>query len=217
MSTQTCYTESPIVYIFKWNLGDQNHLRELQIRESGVYTSSMKLFRFSPIKSEEELFEAIKHIHFVGHRMCKQILGHLLPVAGNIGVFCHYDDEFKFLTEIRKKLTDIDDNWNQKYFRLYKPIVIPAKNEIPKTTYTYLYVRRPEVEHPHVGDVDFYIEPKKYKKLKQSVKSGKASKGIKIFERPDLDLLRLYDPDTDVSAFIGSEKMSEIVDKNQIK
>ena len=174
----------------------------------------MQSYRFSPIKSEKELFEAINHIHFIGHSMLKQILGYLLPVAGNIGVFCHYEDEFKFLTEIRKELTDIDDNWNQKYFRLFKPIIIPAKDDIHETTYTYLYVRRPEVEHPHVGDVDFYLEPEKYKELKQAVKSGKISKGIKGFERPDLDLLRLYDTDTDVSAFIGSYQMSDVTKNN---
>ena len=35
--------------------------------------------------------------------------------------------------------------------------------------------------------------------------------GVKIFERPDLDLIRLYDPDSDVSAFVGKKKITENV------
>jgi len=171
----------------------------------------MITYRFSPIKSKKELLEAIDYIHFVGHRMCKQILGYLLPVAGNIGVFCHYEDEFKLLTEIRKELTDINDNWNQKYFRLHKPIVIPAQGGVPETTYTYLYIRKPDPNHSHVGDADFYLEPKKYKKLKESLLAGKKIIGAGVFERPDLDLIRLSDPNSDVSAFVGSKTMAENV------
>ena len=176
----------------------------------------MKPYRFSPMKSKKELFEAIKYIHFACHRLCKQNLGYLLPVSGNIGVFCHYEDEFERLIKTRKELTDINDNWNQKYFRLHKPIIIPAKDDKPNTTYSYLYIRKPEVGHPNLGDVDFYLEPKKYKQLKQSVLSGKITKGIKLFERPDLDLLRLYDPESDVSAFVGSYQMSKVAKSKTI-
>ncbi len=177
----------------------------------------MKLYRFSPIKNEDQLFKAIEYIHFQSHKLCLQNLGYLLPVAGNIGVFCHYEDEFEQLIKIRKELTDLLNNWNQKYFRLHKPIIIPAKNDIPETTYTYLYIRKPEVSHPHVGDVDFYLEPNKYQELKQSLLSGKVIKGVKILERPDLDLIRLYDPNIDVSAFVGSYKLEEVATSKQSK
>lgn len=175
----------------------------------------MGIFRFSPIKDKAQLFRAIEYIHFESHRLCKQNLGYLLPVSGNIGVFCHYEEEFERLTKIRKELTDLFDHWNQKYFRLYTPIIIPARNNIPATTYTYLYIRKPDPDHPHVGDVDFYLEPDKYKELKQSLLSGKAIKGVKIFERPDLDLIRLYDPNSDVSAFVGSYRMEEVATGKQ--
>lgn len=174
----------------------------------------MKPYRFSPIENKMELFEAIRYIHFAAHRLLKQNLGYLLPISGNIGVFCHYGDEFERLTKIRKELTDESDNWNQKYFRLFKPIVIPGKNSVPETTYTYLYIRKPELVHPNVGDVDFYLEPDKYKELKQSLLSGKVIKGVKIFERPDLDLIRLYDLDIDVSVFVGTYQMT---DKGPVK
>jgi hypothetical protein len=170
----------------------------------------MKPFRFSPIKNKTELLKAIEYIHLGAHKMCKQNLGYLLPVAGNIGVFCHYPEEFEQLTEIRKVMTDIDDNWNQKYFRLHEPIVIPAQNEIPETTYRYLYVRKPDEKSPNVGDADFYLEPIKYKELKQKVISGKFETGLRIFERTDLDMIRLFDPVIDVSAFITSYNLEEV-------
>lgn len=171
----------------------------------------MKPFRFSPIENKTQLFKAIEYIHFECHTLCRENLGYLLPVAGNIGIFCHYEDEFERLTKIREELTNLADNWNQKYFRLHKPIIIPPEADTPETTYIYLYIRKPDPDHDHVGDVDFYLEPDKYRKLKESLLSGKVMKGVKIFERPDLDLIRLSNPNTDVSAFIGQKMMAENV------
>jgi len=171
----------------------------------------MKLYRFSPIKSKAELLKALKHIHFKSFKLCKEKLGYILPVAGNIGVFCHFEDEFEFLTKIREEWTDLSDSWNKKYFRLYKPIVIGAKDGIPETTYTYFYVRKPDKEHDQVGDLDFYMEPRKYKKLKQSLTSGKIIEGVEVFERSDLDLIQVDDPNVDVVAFVGQKTMKENV------
>lgn len=171
----------------------------------------MKLYRFSPIKSKEELFEAIKYIHFACYKLCKQSFGYYLPNAGNVGVFCYYDNEYEFLTKLRKELTEASDNVNQKYFRLYRPIVIPSKDDVSETTYTYLYIRRPDPYRHHVGDVDFYLEPEKYKEIKESLLAGKKIKGARVFERPDLDMIELYDSDVDALAYVSTEKMTEAV------
>ncbi len=164
---------------------------------------------FSPIESKSQLFKVIEYIHFECHRLCKKNLGYLLPVAGNIGVFCHFEDEFIRLTRIREELTEVNNNWNKKYFKLHTPILIPSKNETPTTTYTYLYIRRPDKNTPYIGDVDFYMEPNKYQTLKQSLLSRKSIKGISIFDRPDLDLIRLSDPEINASSFIGQKTMDE--------
>lgn len=171
----------------------------------------MVSFRFSPIQSQSQLFAAIEYIHVECHLLCKQNLGELLPVAGNIGVFCHFDDEYTWLTNRRVELTDEHDNWNKKYYRLHTPIVIPATRGIPQTTYTYLYIRRPDAHSPHVGDVDFYMELHRYIALKQSLLSGQKLQGVSIFERPDLDLIRLSDPQVDVSSFVGCKTMAQNV------
>lgn len=168
----------------------------------------MKLYRYSPIKNNVQLAKAIKHTHFWCHKLCKQSLGKYLPVSGNIGIFCHYDNEYKYLLKVRKELTDLSDNFNKKYFRLFKPIIIPAKDGVPKTTYTYLYIRQPDPYRYQVGDVDFYLGPEEYKKLKQRVKIGKV-KGARIFPRPDLDMIELLDPDVDCLGFIATWEMKK--------
>ena len=171
----------------------------------------MKLYRFSPIKNEEELLEAIKHTHFACFELCKKAFDKYFSVAGNMGIFCHYDDEYKFLTELRKKLTEESDNLNQKYFRLHSPIVIPAREDVPETTYTYLYIRRPDQYRAQIGDVDFILDDEKYIELKKSLQNGSQVNGAKIFDRPDLDMVELSDPDTDALAYISTRAMTEKV------
>lgn len=170
----------------------------------------MKQFRFSPIKDRMQLFKALEHIHRESHKLCRQNLGRLLSVAGNIGVFCHFEDEFEYLVGLRKEMTDIGNHWNHKYFRLHEPIVFVATDGVPQATYTYLYIRKPHIKSPNVGDADFYLPPSEYEKLKQEVLAGTFPKGVRMFERSDLDLVRLFDPDIDVSAFVGSYDLDTV-------
>lgn len=171
----------------------------------------MKLYSFSPIKSKEELFEAIRFVHFSCYKLCKQSFGKYLSNAGNVGVFCHYDDEYEYLTEVRKELTESSENVDQKYFYLHEPIIIPAQKDVPGTTYTYLYIRRPDPYRHHVGDVDFYLEESEYMKSKTEMINGKRIKGARIFDRPDLDMIELYDPDVDALGYVSTNKMTETV------
>lgn len=167
-------------------------------------------YRFSPINNKEELWKAIEYTHLKCFELIKRNYGKYLPVAGNIGIFCHFDDEYKFLTKLREELTNKSDNWNQKYYRLLEPITIPARNDVPKTTYTYLYIRKPD-QHEEIGDVDFVLDNKEYFKLKESLQEGKEIKGLSLFDRPDLDLIRVYDPQIDTLSFIGHKDMEENV------
>ncbi len=171
----------------------------------------MKFYRFSPIESEAELQEAISYIHFSCFMLCKQSFNDYLPVAGNMGLFCHYEDEYQFLTKLRKQLTKESDNVNQKYFRLHNPIVISKKDDIPKTTYTHLYIRKPDPYRFHVGDVDFVLDEEKYQELKNSLSKGRIIKGARLFERSDLDMVELYDPDVDALGYVSPQTMTEKV------
>lgn len=171
----------------------------------------MKLYRFSPIKSEKELLKAIEHIHFQSFALCKSAFNKYLPVAGNVGIFCHYNDEHNYLTGIRKKLTEESNNLNQKYFKLHNPITINSIKGVPKTTYDYLYIRKPDPYRHHVGDIDFVMDSTKYKTLKKEMINGKIVKDARVFDRPDLDMIELYNPDIDVLAYISTQTMAEEV------
>ncbi|OGC47684.1 hypothetical protein A2886_02815 [candidate division WWE3 bacterium RIFCSPHIGHO2_01_FULL_42_13] len=171
----------------------------------------MKLYRFSPIKTKDELLKAIEHVHFESYRLCKQSFGKYFANAENMGIFCQYDDEYETLTNIRKELTEESDNMKQKYFRLLEPIVIPAKGDVPEQTYSYLYIRRPDPYRHQVGDADFYLPPEKYAKLKQEMLAGKKVKGARIFDRPDLDMIELYAPDIDVLTYVSTSTIAESV------
>jgi hypothetical protein len=168
----------------------------------------MKPYKFSPIQNKEQLQEAIKYTHLKCFELCKKNFGKYLSVAGNIGIFCHYDDEYEFLTKLRKELTKESDNWNQKYYRLYESIKIPAQGDVPDVEYTYLYIRKPD-QHEEVGDADFVLNFKEYSKLREALLNGKEIQGIKIFDRPNLDLIKLFDPNVDVLSFIGTKNMTE--------
>ncbi|MEP7103079.1 MAG: hypothetical protein ABI721_00010 [Candidatus Dojkabacteria bacterium] len=171
----------------------------------------MKLYTFSPVTSEQDLMKAIEFIHFECYKLCKQSFDEYLPNSGNVGFFCHYDDEYRILTDLRKELTESSGNVDQKYFRLHKPIIISSKDDVPETTYTFLYIRKPDPYRHHVGDIDFYLEQHEYKKLKKEMLNGKVLKGARVFERPDLDMIELYDPDIDALGYVSTEKMTKEV------
>lgn len=171
----------------------------------------MRMYRFSPIENEEKLAEAIEYIHIACHELCKQSFGEYFPNAGNIGVFCHYDKEYIALIGVRKELTKPSDNPDQKYFELYEPITFPAKEDIPETTYTHLYIRKPDPYRHHVGDIDFYVEAEQYIGLKQSLQAGEQINGARIFPRNDMDMIELYNPDVDALGYVSTNTMTEKV------
>jgi len=171
----------------------------------------MKFYRFSPVKDHATLLEAISHIHSECFKLCKASFGQYLPVAGNVGFFCHYDDEYEILTELRKELTEASDNENQKYFRLHEPIVIPASGDMAKTVYTHLYIRKPDIYRAQVGDIDFVMEPALYARHKKALQDGQVITGARIFPRADLDMIELYNPDVDALGYISVDEMTEKV------
>lgn len=171
----------------------------------------MQLYRFSPIKKHAEMLAAIEYMHFEAFRLCKQTFGHYLPVAGNVGIFCHYQDEGESLTKLREELTESSVSFNQKYFKLHEPIVIPVKGDVPETKYTFLYIRQPDPYRHHVGDIDFYLPEDEYRSLKVEMENGKELPHARLFPSPRLDMIELHEPDSDVLAYVSTEKMADIV------
>jgi len=176
---------------------------------TSVMSKNQKAHMRSPIHNETELLQTIASIHASCMNLCKQSVGKYLPVAGNIGIFCHDDDEYRRLVNIQKNLTDMNTNVYGKYFLLHTPITIPKVDDIPAATYTYLYIRKPDANKPQAGDVDFFMEPDLYAHLKASLLKGTPTPGMRVLDRPDLDLIECYDPSIDALGYIGAKKVPE--------
>jgi hypothetical protein len=163
----------------------------------------MQLYRFSPIEDKAKLLEAINYIHVACHELSMDSFGVYLPIVGNIAVFSHYDNEYEHLLVIQKEMVDLDDDYNGKYFRLKEPIIIPKTDDAPAAVYTHLYIRKADPYRSQVGDIDFYMPPAEYGKLKQSLLNGEKLTGMRTFERTDTDIVELYNPNNDTLAYIN--------------
>jgi hypothetical protein len=163
----------------------------------------MQSYRFSPIEDKAKLLEAITYIHVACHKLSLNSFGVYLPIVGNVGIFCHYDDEYQRLRKIQQEMVDLKDDYNGKYFRLHEPIIITKTTEAPAAVYTHLYIRRPDPYRSRVGDLDFYMPPTEYQKLKQSLLEGMKLTGLRALDRTDIDLIELHAPDNDTLAYIN--------------
>ena len=74
-----------------------------------------------------------------------------------------------------------------------------------------MYIRKPDPYRSHVGDIDFILEEPTYSELKESLIKGAKIKGARVFERPDLDMIELYDPDVDALGYVSPRDMTEKV------
>ena len=171
----------------------------------------MKLYKFSPIQNKKELFQALAHIHYSAYNLSQKIFGKHFENSGNIGVFCHYQNEYENLIRLREEMTIQSENFNQKYFKLIEPIIFEAKDKVPTIKYDYLYIRKPDPYRHHVGDIDFYLQTESYQKLKADIINNSSIQGARVFDRADLDMIELYDPDFDDLAYISTLRMVERV------
>lgn len=160
-----------------------------------------------------EILDYIKPIHIDCHKLCILILNTYLPVAGNIGIFTHSEEEYKQLTEISKELTKPTNNPNQKYFELHKPITIGEENNTPEATYTHLYIRKPDYTDygKYKGDVDFILSTEEYEKLKLSVLKGDYANGATLYDRPGWDTVQLVSKEIASVAYISTKEFSKKV------
>lgn len=169
--------------------------------------------QFRPIANKDRLFEVIRRIHFDCYKLCKQSFSRYFPNAGNVGVFCHHDNEYELLTKIQEELTELSDNPNQKYYKLSEPIVIPAKGDVPETVYSYLYIRKPDPTSygQHSGDIDFYVNVDEYRNLINKTKKELIS-GARIYEQQGAgEMIELYGSDFDALAYVSTKEITEKV------
>lgn len=158
-----------------------------------------------------ELNELIREIHIGCFKLCHEAIGRYLPIAGNIGIFCQSEEDLENYTKAKEELTYPSENPDQKYFTLKTPIFIPETDGIPSATYTYLYIRKPNIDSPELGDVDFVLPKNEYEELKAKVINGENIEGASIYDRPGWDTIEIRNPDIRALAYISTQEMAEKV------
>lgn len=158
---------------------------------------------------EYRLLGLVREIHINCFKLCKMVFGRYLPIAGNVGVFCQSDEEYEKFLEVREQITEPSDNPKQKYFKLKHKMVIPATEDLPETSYEYLYIRRPSPDSPQLGDVDFILSKEEFQKLKQGLVEGETLPGAKIYKRPGWDMIELADPTINALPYVTYREMAE--------
>lgn len=159
------------------------------------------------------LLKRVNDIHSDCHRLCLYATNKFLPVAGNIGIFCQSEEEYKAFKEGQQEIVKPSDNPNQKYFEQKEPIVIEKTEGIPQAIYTYLYIRKfdPTPYGKNKGDIDFVMAEVEYEAFKQDVLEGKTPKGVELYDRRNWDTVQITDPAINSVAYISTKEFSEKV------
>lgn len=160
--------------------------------------------------TKEQLYEKVRYIYQQCSLLVKESLGMVPLTAGNIAIFCQSDDEYAAYSEIAEQLVRPSDNPDQKYFQLIEPVVIEDTDELPGTTLTWLYIRKPSEDSPESGDVDYTMSEADYKQLKAQVDAGNV-KNASIYVRPGWDMVEFRNSQYDGLPYVAILPMQEKV------
>lgn len=163
----------------------------------------MRLYRFSPILSYKGLTETVSYLDSAAQELSKKVYAEQLPIAGNIGIFTHYQEEYDYLINLSRDLTYQDIHFNNKYFKLRESICVDNR------VYDFLYIRKPDPYRAQVGDVDFVLREPEFSDLKLNLEQANNFTYIRTLKRTDVDMLEMYHPDSDVLAYIVPNTMAE--------
>ena len=158
----------------------------------------------------DKLYERIGAIHIDCFTLIKNTFGYYLPVSGNIAVFCQSEDEYdKFLLE-RELITKVSDDPKQKYFELKEPVEIAGRADFPATTYTHLYIRKPDTTDygKFKGDVDFIVGNEEYRSLVKEVTARKYGTQVVMYDRPGWDTIQITAKGIKSVAYVSTIEMA---------
>lgn len=158
--------------------------------------SDFRLYRFSAIADQEELIRAMRYVAGATTDMVKEITGETLPI-GPLTVFSHYPDEFERLCSVLLSMGSVTHQNNGPFVRLNQPI------EVDSQIITNLRIRTPDPYRMQVGCNDFIVSD--YVKYKERVVAS-FSENVRVFDRPDFEMVEFYHPDYDVLAYVVGER-----------
>jgi len=155
----------------------------------------MKLYRFSPIKNEEQLKEAVVYIATKTTELSKKIIENTFPVS-SLTVFSHYPDEFENLQKMLSNLGKPYNENNGPRILLKEPI------QAGDNTIKYLRIRKPDPYRMQVGCSDFDVEDYLDFENKYLLKR---TNNLRLIDRPDYKMIEFFDADFDVLAYVVSK------------
>ena len=83
----------------------------------------MQLYRFSPIKDEKQLREAVVYVADKTSTLAKKIISKPLPIS-SLTIFAHYPDEFEKLSKIARDIGNFFDESNGPRVALYEQMIL---------------------------------------------------------------------------------------------
>ncbi len=152
----------------------------------------MQLYRFSPIKDEQQLRKTVIYIANETSKLSKKIIGKILPIK-SLTVFSHYPDEFEKLSEITKTIGNFLNENNGPRIILHKPI------KVGNNTIIHLRIRKPDPYRMQVGCNDFEIID--YNTFKNENLS-KHTNNLRLIKRSNYEMIEFFDPDFDILAYV---------------
>ncbi|HOR02342.1 MAG TPA: hypothetical protein PKZ92_03750 [Candidatus Woesebacteria bacterium] len=155
----------------------------------------MQLYRFSPIKDEQQLRKTVIYIANETSKLSKKIIGKILPIK-SLTVFSHYPDEFEKLSEITKTIGNFLNENNGPRIILHKPI------KVGNNTIIHLRIRKPDPYRMQVGCNDFEIID--YNTFKNENLS-KHTNNLRLIKRSNYEMIEFFDPDFDILAYVVSK------------
>ena len=155
----------------------------------------MQLYRFSPIKDEQQLRKTVIYIANETSKLSKKIIGKILPIK-SLTVFSHYPDEFEKLSEITKTIGNFLNENNGPRIILHKPI------KVGNNTIIHLRIRKPDPYRMQVGCNDFEIID--YNTFKNENLS-KHTNNLRLIKRSNYEMIEFFDPDLDILAYVVSK------------
>lgn len=155
----------------------------------------MQLYRFSPIKDEKQLREAVVYVADKTSELARKIIGKPLPIS-SLTIFAHYHDEFKNLSKIVQTLGNFVNENNGPRVVLHEPIKV-GENMI-----THLRVRKPDPYRMQVGCNDFDVSD--YDTFKNE-HLPKHPDNLRLIKRVDYEMIEFFSPDYDILAYIVSK------------
>ncbi|MDQ6985080.1 MAG: hypothetical protein Q9M91_03130 [Candidatus Dojkabacteria bacterium] len=164
------------------------------------------------INTLSELLGIIQRIHIESYELAFETYDRIFDNSGNIGVFTHFDDEYKYLKNAERMVSKVSDDPSIKYFELIDPINMPSIKNFPEVSYTHLYLRKPDSSEygNHYGHIDFNVN---VTELKEMLKGIKKNTNQSIYKYGELEMIELRNEKYNSLAYINTPEIAKSIRK----